>query len=101
MAASAARSVSISPRLWNDRPPTSRCGTPRASSARTYEPRHVLPETDESAEQQADVPRLDRDQALLLRWLETEGDIVGAMSASRASADRQQIGRSATFQLLS
>ena len=35
MAARAARSVSISPRLWNDLPPTRRCGMPRASSAST------------------------------------------------------------------
>ena len=35
IAASAARSVSISSRSWNARPPTSRCRTPRASSAFT------------------------------------------------------------------
>jgi hypothetical protein len=36
IAASAARSVSTSSRSWNDRPPTSRCGMLRASSASTY-----------------------------------------------------------------
>ena len=38
-----------------------------------------VPEADESAEQQADVTRLDRDEALCLAGLKAEG-AVGAMS---------------------
>ena len=60
IAASAARSVSTSSRSWNERPPTSRCGTLRASSASTYGRVMSSPQLDEAAEQDADVPRLDR-----------------------------------------
>jgi hypothetical protein len=51
IAASAFRIASTSSRTWNDVPPTRRCGRWRASSARTYGPRHVgaeLPEARKS-----------------------------------------------------
>ena len=61
-AASAARSVSTSSRSWNDRPPTSRCGTLRASSASTYGRVMSVRDLREAAEEDADVPRLDGHQ---------------------------------------
>ena len=57
-------------------------------------PRHVLSEADEPAEQQADVPGLDRDEVLFLARLEADGDRSAMVSCDGSRR------RSATFQLL-
>ena len=92
IAASAARSVSTSSRSWKDRPPTSRWGThaPRGRQVATGD---VVGELDEAAEEDADVPRLDRHElgapfrrSETFQWLSSSSHWIQAPTASGSEA---------------